>query len=317
MRAVVIEQFGGKDQLKMAEMPVPIPQGSEVLIRIKYASVNPVDWKIREGMLKDAIPHRFPVILGRDAAGVVEAMGTHVKRFHVGDKVYAFGRKPEIHDGTYAEYITLDESHVAHMPKNLSFREAAAVPLAGLTAWQALFSMAELREGETVLILGGAGGVGSFAVQFAKTRGVWRIFATAREEHHSYLLSIGADFAIDYTKQDVAKAVKQQVPEGVDVVCDLVGGEALHQSFSLIKPGGRLVSTVQEPDQQLIAAHDVKAEAMLTEPNGEQLAQITKLIETNRVKPPVIHEFDLSDAAAAQSQSQSHHVEGKLVLKVG
>jgi NADPH:quinone reductase-like Zn-dependent oxidoreductase len=180
MKAILIERFGGEEELKLADIPVPIPRGAEVLIEVRYTSVNPVDWKIREGQMKGMIPHRFPVVLGWDAAGIVEALGPEATHFHVGERVFAYCRKPEIHDGTYAEYVTLGEDKVARMPKNLTYRDAAAVPLAGLTAWQALFDHAHLRAGESVMIQGGAGGVGSFAVQFAKAKGASRVFATAR-----------------------------------------------------------------------------------------------------------------------------------------
>jgi NADPH:quinone reductase-like Zn-dependent oxidoreductase len=316
MKAVVIEKFGGEEQLKMTDLPVPVPRGAEVLIEIKFSSVNPVDWKIREGMMKEMMPHHFPVTLGCDASGIVEAMAVNVSRFHVGDRVYAYCWKPEIHDGTYSDYIALDETKVAHMPRNLSFREAAAVPTAGLTAWQALFDHAQLQRGETVLIQGAAGGVGSFAIQFAKAVGAARVFAIAREVHHSYLLSIGADVVIDYSKDEVGKVLQQHVAEGVDVVIDAVGGKTLTDSFALIKPEGRLVSTVEEPDQDLAYAQDIKATMMSVTAQGEQLAEIAKLIEQGRVKPPRIEEYDLSQVAEAHKQSESHHTEGKLVLKV-
>jgi NADPH2:quinone reductase len=316
MKAVVIDKFGGEDQLKIKDVPVPVPKPSEVLIEIKYTSVNPVDWKIREGMLKEAMPHRFPLILGWDAAGVIGAMGINVKRFHAGDKVYAYCRKSEVHDGTYAEYVALDERGVALMPRNLSFREAASVPTAGLTAWQALFDYAHFKAGESVLIQGAAGGVGSFAIQFAKIAGAKTIVATARDDHHLYLRSIGADVLIDYTREDVATAMKRYAADGVDVMIDLIGGKTLAESFEVVKANGRIVSTVENPDQEMALVRKIKAMTMLVQGNGGQLAEIAKLIEEGKARPPRIEEFDISQVATAHRKSQSHHTEGKLVLKV-
>jgi NADPH2:quinone reductase len=309
MKAVVIEKFGGEDQLKLTDIAVPVPGPAEVLIEIKYTSVNPVDWMIRKGLFKERVPHRFPVTMGWDAAGVVEGAGVNASHFHVGDRVYAYCRKNVIHDGTYAEYITLEQDKVALMPQNMTFREAATVPLAGLTAWQGLFDHGRLKAGETVLILGGAGGVGGFAVQFAKAKGA-KVLSTARSEHHAYLRSIGADRLIDYTRQNI-----NTVNEEVDLVLDLIGSEEQERSFSLLRKNGRLVSTVGDPDQNKALQYGVQAVSMFVEGNGRQLTEIAQLIEAGKVKPPRIEEFELSQAALAQKKSESHHIEGKLVLK--
>ncbi|MSQ77514.1 MAG: NADP-dependent oxidoreductase [Nitrospiraceae bacterium] len=171
MKAITIEKFGGPEVLKMNTVPTPIPLDNEVRIKISYAAINPVDWKIREGHLADMIPHHFPLILGWDLAGVIDSVGRNVKLFKVGDKVYSYARKPEVQWGTYAEYITLDESMVSLIPKSLTEEQSATIPLVGLTAWQALHDFSQIKEGMTVLVLGGAGGVGGFAIQFAKAAG--------------------------------------------------------------------------------------------------------------------------------------------------
>jgi NADPH:quinone reductase-like Zn-dependent oxidoreductase len=315
MRAVVIDEFGSADRLHLRDMPTPEPGDNEVLIEIAYTSVNPVDWMIREGYLQGRMPHKFPLIPGWDAAGVVKARGKEVVSFREGQQVYAYCRKSEIQHGTYAEYIALDQDSVAHAPRTIGLKEAASIPLAGLTAWQALFNAAELKQGESVLIQGGAGGVGSFAVQFAKATGA-RVFATGLSRHHGYLMNIGADMAIDYSEEDVVQAVREVTPQGVDVVLDLVGGSTQSNSYPALKAGGRLVSTVNPPDPATAAKHSVKSLYIFVQPSGPDLRAIAQLIDGGRIKPPRLEEYPLERAAEAQRQSESHHVEGKIVLRV-
>ena len=197
MKAIVIDAFGGPDRLRAAEVPTPKASAGEVVIELACTSVNPVDWKIREGMLSGLFPHTFPLILGWDAAGTVSDTGEAVNEFSVGDRVYAYCRKPTVQWGTYAEYVAVPASAVAAMPANLSFAEAAAIPLVGLTSWQVLFDAANLRAGQTVLIHAGAGGLGSIAIQLAKNAGA-TVFTTASAANHEYVRSLGADHVIDY-----------------------------------------------------------------------------------------------------------------------
>lgn len=315
MKAVVIEAFGGSDRLRVADVVKPEPRADEVLIEIAYTGVNPVDWKIREGMLKDLLPHEFPVILGWDAAGIVRAAGSAVSQFVTGDRVFAYCRKPVVHEGTYAEYITMDETAVAPVPAKLSLAEAASVPLTGLTAWQALFDFAALRSGQTILIHGGAGGVGSMAIQFARQAEA-TVFATAGKHNHEYVKALGAALAIDYTSQAVSVAVEAAAPEGVDVVLDAVGGAALEQSYDLVKRGGVLVSIVEPPDESANKRRGIRSGFVFVEPNGRQLRSIGRLLESGQIRVPHLEEMPLDDAAAAQDKSRSGHVRGKLVLKV-
>jgi NADPH2:quinone reductase len=315
MKAMVIERFGGAEELHMKEMPVPHPGPNDVLIEIAYTAVNPVDWMIREGMMKDRMPHKFPLILGWDAAGTVDSKGNNVSAFKKGDKIFAYCRKSEVQWGTFSQYVCVDQSAVARIPKNLSFKEAASVPLAGLTAWQGLFDIAGLKNNDTALILAGAGGVGSFAIQFAKISGA-RVFTTASEEHHAYVRSIGADLVIDYSRENVVEAVKRQSPEGIDVVFDLVGSDEQGDNFLILKPGGRLVSTVNPPDQITAARHRVRASFMFVNPSGRQLEEIGGLIETGKVKIPHLEEYLLQDVGKALKQSETQHTEGKIVVKV-
>jgi NADPH2:quinone reductase len=316
MKAMVINSFGDAGRLQMAEVPTPEAQPDEVLIRIAYAGVNPVDWKIREGMLQDLFPHRFPLILGWDAAGTVAAVGTAVAEFKVGDKVYAYCRKPIVHWGTYAEYVAMAAAAVAPMPDNLTFAQAAAIPLTALTSWQTLFDAGQLKAGQRVLIHAGAGGTGGMAIQFAKHVGA-TVFTTASARNHEYVRSLGADHVIDYQRESFLEVIKNKCPDGVDLAYVTVGGEVLRDTYRAVKPGGALVSIVDAPDTEEAARLGIRATFVFVEPNGAQLREITRLIEMGIVRPPEITEMNLEEAPKAQLMSQAGHVRGKIVLKIG
>ena len=315
MRAIVIESFGGPEVLRPADVPSPEPAADEVLIEVAYAAVNPVDWKIREGMLAGMFPHEFPVILGWDAAGTVKDTGKNVKGFRIGDRVYAYCRKPKVRFGTYAEFVTMNHAAVAPMPKNVGFAEAACIPLAGLTAWQSLFDAAKIQAGDRVLIHAGAGGVGSLAIQFAKQAGA-KVFTTARGANHAYVKSLGADVPIDYTKESFVDAVRKKEPGGIDLVYDAVGGDVQRRSYEVLKKGGRLVAIVNVPSQEEARRYGVEAAHVFVTPDGEQLRRIGALLESGAVRPPALQEMRLEDAAEAQKRSQAGHVRGKIVLKI-
>lgn len=315
MKAIFIEDFGGPEQLKMGRLNIPNPEPDEVQIKIACTAVNPVDWKIRTGLLQKRMPHHFPIVLGWDAAGTISRLGPNVNNFKVGDAVFAYCRKSTIQDGTYAEYICLNAESVARKPSHISFAQAAAVPLAGLTAWQSLFDAANLNKGESVLIQAGAGGVGSLAIQFAKLAGA-RVITTAKQSNHDYVKSLGADIVVDYQKQSLKEELKKFIPQGLDVVFDTLGGNALKESYAFLKPGGRLVSIVEIPDQALADQFKVKPLYVFVSPNGKQLQQISDLIESGKVQPIRIHEMPLEKAAEAQEQNRLGHVQGKIVLNV-
>jgi NADPH:quinone reductase-like Zn-dependent oxidoreductase len=315
MKAVVIESFGHEDQLKLTDLPVPIPGPTEVLIEIAYTSVNPVDWKIRKGFLQGRLPHRFPIVLGWDAAGRVKAVGRRVKRFKIGDSVFAYCRKPVIQWGTYAEYIALEEDLVALMPSSLGFAQAASIPLAGLTAWQALHDRVNLQSGEIVLVHAGAGGVGSMGIEFARALGA-EVITTTSPENEEYVRSLGANQAIDYRHENFVESVKKLHPDGIDVVLDCVGGETYRRSFEVLKPGGRIVSTIEQPDAQLTARYGVEASYHFVVPSGAELTVIGKLIDAGKVSAPEIHELPLEQIAEAHMRSEEGHVRGKIVLKI-
>lgn len=311
MKAMVIDAFGGPDTLHLQEVPKPTPEEHEVSIEIHYAAVNPVDWKIREGYLKSRLPHQFPLILGWDAAGIVAEVGANVRHFKVGDAVYAYCRKPIIQEGTYAEYVCVDAAHVALKPSSISFAEAASVPLVALTAWQALFDFCHLKPKQSILIHAGAGGVGSFAIQFAKSKHAV-VYTTCSDCNHDYVRSLGADYIIDYNRQDFASAIKEKL----DVVFDTVGGETLKKSFPLVKKGGTLVTITQMIDHEVGEKYDIHTGFVFVRPNGNELMEISRLIEKGAVKLPAITEMPFEQATEALEQSKSGHTRGKIVLKI-
>jgi NADPH2:quinone reductase len=315
MKAVVINEFGGADKLQFQDIPAPTPEAGEVQIKVAYAGVNPVDWKIREGFLQDWLPHVFPVTLGWDAAGVVSAVGEDVSSFKVGDPVWAYCRLPTVQHGTYAEYVTVPEHFVAPKPASLELKQAAAIPLVALTAWQALFDFCNLRANQTVLIHAGAGGVGSLAIGFAKQVGA-KVITTASAKNHPYVFELGADEAVDYTENNFVQLIRQKHPEGVDVVLDCVGGETLQKSLQLVRPEGSLASIVDTIDAEFGKAKNVKSGFVFVTPNGVQLRSIGELLDRGDVRAPLVEELALEEAAEAQARSQAGHTKGKLVLKV-
>ncbi len=315
MRAIAIDRFGGADTLSARDLPRPAPAAGEILVRVVAAGVNPVDWKIREGLLQGMLPHAFPLIPGWDVAGVVEELGPGVTRFRKGEKVWAYARKPTVQHGCYAELVALPEAQAATMPTKLLFEEAAAVPLAALTAMQALSMVSGLGGQHRVLIHGGAGGVGHFALQLARNAGA-RAIATAGPANQAFLAQLGASTAIDYTAQDFAAVVAAQAPDGVDLVLDTVGGDTLERSYPLVKAGGSLVSIVEEPDPSKLRAPGARARFHFVEPDAAQLDALRAAADANRLRPSVQRIFPLAGAADAQELSRAGHVRGKLVLNL-
>jgi NADPH:quinone reductase-like Zn-dependent oxidoreductase len=308
MKAVRIHAYGGPDVLAYEDAPKPEPAEDEVLIRVHAAAVNPVDWKIREGMLKDMLPHKLPLILGWDVSGVVEAAGSSVGQFRAGDEVYS---RPEIaRDGAYAEYIVVKASEVALKPKSIDHVQGAAVPLAALTAWQSLFDAAGLSAGQTVLIHAAAGGVGSFAVQLAKVRGA-RVIGTASAGNRDFLDELGVDQVIDYRTTRF-----EEVVGDVDVVFDTLGGETQERSWLVLRKGGVLVSIVKPPNAEKAEAHGVSGAFVFIQPSADQLTEIAALIDAGKLKSMVDKVLPLAEARRAQELSQAGHARGKIVLAV-
>ena len=308
MKAVRIHNYGGPEVLKFEDAPRPQPGPGEVLVRIHAAAVNPVDWKVRAGRLKERIQYPLPLIPGWDFSGVVEATGPGVTRLKKGDEVYA---RPDIaRNGAYAEYIVAKESEVAFKPKSVDHVQAAAIPLAALTAWQALFDTAGLKAGQKVLIHGAAGGVGSFAVQLAKWKGA-HVIGTASGRNQSFLCQLGVDEPIDYEKMRFEDAVHD-----VDVVLDTIGGDTQKRSWKVLKKGGILVSIISPPSAEEAAKHGVRQGYVFVQPNASQLAEIAKLVDSGKLKPVVETVLPLAEARRAQEQSEAGHTRGKIVLKV-
>ncbi len=309
MKAVRIHAYGGPEVLHYEEnVPLPTLESKDILIRVRAAAVNPVDWKIREGYLQGALHHTLPLILGWDISGEVVEVDPAVTEFKVGDDVYA---RPDIaRNGGYAEYIAVKASDAAHKPTRLDHIHAAAVPLAALTAWQSLVDAAQLQAGQTVLIHAAAGGVGSLAVQLAKARGA-RVIATASALNSGIVTELGADQFIDYTKthfEDVAK--------DVDVVFDTIGGDTQKRSWPVLKPGGILVSVVSPPPEAVAATHGARGAFVFIHPSGEQLTQIARLIDEGRMQPVIHTVLPLAEVRQAHAISQTGHACGKIVLQV-
>ncbi|MFB4323762.1 NADP-dependent oxidoreductase [Priestia sp. BR_2] len=309
MKAIVIDRYGGKEELQEREVPTPAPQAHQVLVKVAATSINPIDWKLREGYLKQMMDWEFPIILGWDVAGTISEIGSEVTDWKVGDEVFA--RPETTRFGTYAEFTLVDDHLLARKPAAISWEEAASVPLAGLTAWQALFTHGELTKGEKVLIHAGAGGVGMFAIQFAKQAGAY-IITTSSERNHELLASLGADRMIDYRTTRFEDELSD-----VDVVFDTMGGDVQKNSFKVLKQHtGRIISIVSDFDEELVRKYDVTAKNIWLDPNGQQLQEIADMLEQKRVRAVVGATFPFSRKGLydAHALSETHHAVGKIAI---
>jgi NADPH:quinone reductase-like Zn-dependent oxidoreductase len=307
MKAVRIHSYGGKEVLSYEDAPCPNAGADEVLVRVFAAGVNPVDWKIREGLLKEKLQHKFPLIPGWDLSGIVEEAGAGVKRFKPGDEVFS---RPDIsRDGAYAEFIVVEESLLAKKPRTVDHIHAAGIPLAAMTAWQALFDAAQVRRNQRVLIHAGAGGVGSFAVQFAKWKGA-HVIATCSTGNVDFVRSLGADEVIDYRQADFTHMRR------VDAALDTLGGEVQERSWRVVKPFGVLVSIVSPPPRETAESLNIRPAFVSTKSDGVLLAGIAKLVDGGKIKSAVETVLPLAEAWHAQELSMSGHARGKIVLQV-
>ncbi len=308
MKAVRIHSYGGPEVLVHEDAPKPMLARDEVLIKVHAAGVNPVDWKIREGLLQDVLHHQLPLVLGWDVSGTVESVGDAVGTLQPGDQVYS---RPEIaRDGAYAEYVAVRADEVAIKPDSLDHIHAAGVPLAALTAWQSLFDTAALGPGQALLIHAAAGGVGSFAVQLAKARGAY-VIGTGSEKNRQFLRELGADEVIDYRTTSFEDALRN-----LDVVFDTVGGDTQERSWGVLRKGGMLVSIVAPPSPEQATQHEVSGAFVFVQPNASQLTEIACLIDAGAVKSIVETVLPLTEFRRAQALSQGGHTRGKIVLKV-
>jgi len=306
MKAIVAHEYGGPEALKYEDVPVPEPKDNEILVRVIASGVNPADPLILNGKYAKEFGTHLPLILGYEMAGVVVKTGAKIMKLKVGDPVYAY----LLWGGGWAEYCISNEGESAIKPKSLTFVEAASVPLAASTAWQALVDIGKIQSGQTVLIHGGSGGVGSFAIQIAKARSA-RVIATASTANQDLLKQLGADVAIDYTKQKF-----EEIVHDVDLVLDPVGRDTLARSYGVVKKGGIVVTLVSRCDEAELKKHEIRGASLSSHPDATELAEITKLIDDGKIKPIVSQVLPLTDAAKADAQAATHHTRGKIVLKI-
>jgi NADPH:quinone reductase-like Zn-dependent oxidoreductase len=310
MKAIRMHAYGGPEVLQYEDAPRPEAGPGEVLIRVHAAGLNPADWKRRSRPPRTGAMPAFPVIPGWDVSGVVDGLGPGVTDYQIGDAVYGMLRFPDP-GAAYAEYATAPAEHMALKPLTLDHVHAAAVPLAGLTAWQGLFVKAGLVPGQSVLVLGASGGVGHLAVQFARSQSA-EVYGTASTRNLDFLRELGVDHPIDYTTTPIEAAVRE-----AGVVFDTVGGETRDRSLAVLKPGGILVSIVSPaPDADAAAAAGVRATGMYVSPSGDQLRQIAELIDAGQVRIVLDTVLPLAEARRAHELSEGGHVRGKIVLQV-
>ncbi len=331
MKAMIIDKYG-KVPMRMTEVPTPEINEYEVLAEIHAASINPIDFKIRDGKVKMLLKYEMPLILGNDFSGVIVKTGAKVTRFKVGDEIYARPRKNKI--GTFAEYIAIHEDDVALKPKNLSFEEAASIPLVGLTSYQALHDIMQLQKGQKILIHAGSGGVGTFAIQLAKIMGA-TVATTASEAGENLVKSLGADEIINYKKEKFEDILKNY-----DAVFDTLGGTTLEKSFDIIKSEGNIVSVSGMPNARfgkefgsgffktllfslaskkitaLEKKHNAQYSFLFMKPSGDQLRIIANYIEAGQIKPIIDRIFPFEDAQKAMEYSESGRAKGKIIVKI-
>ncbi len=307
MKAIQIHQFGGVEELKYEDAELPKINPDDVLIKVFATSINPVDWKVREGEMKQ-IKFTFPLILGWDVSGVITEVGSEVKNFEVGQEVYS---RPDLpRNGTYAEYVAVKAGSIAEKPRSIPHLEAASIPLAGLTAWQGIFDNGKLKPGQKILIHGASGGVGTLAIQLAKWKGAY-VIGTASEKNIDFLKELGADEVIDYKHQQFEKELKD-----IDVVFDTIGGETQKKSAEVLKTGGILVSTVGVQDEEVFKAKNIQAVGFAAQTYPEQLKQMADLVDSGKLKPIINQVFLLEEIAKAQKVSEEGHTRGKIAIKV-
>lgn len=333
MRALVLTRYGGPETAELRDVPKPEPSRGEVLVRVHAAGLNPVDFKTREGKLRVVQRYRLPAVMGNEFTGVVEACGEGVTRFKPGERVFA--RVPKDRMGAFAEFAAVPEDVLAAMPATLDFDAAAAVPLAGLTALQALRDELDLRPGSHVFIPGGAGGVGTFAIQLAKWLGA-HVTTTASPRGRALVKQLGADRVIDYTAERIADHARD-----MDGVLDLVGGDTLEQSFGLVKPGGKVVSVVATPEPETarkdlgrglalaalfwLASFSLRAKAkrhgaryrfLFMHASGAELSELAALIDAGTLRPIVDRVFPFAEIGKAFAYLETGRAKGKVIVRM-
>jgi NADPH2:quinone reductase len=308
MKTLIATHYGGFENLKFMEIDRPVPKEGEVLVKTKAVSVNPVDWKLLSGYREENLPAIFPYIVGWDMSGTVEERGHAARRFDIGDKVYGYIRRPNLKNGTYAEYISVPECYLCKAPEKISLKDASAVPLAGLTAYQALTTIGYLKRGETIMILGASGGVGTLAIQIAKNLGA-KVIAVASTVNLDYLKNIGADICFDYNDPTWVSEAKRSL---ADFIFDCVGGKTKDKATPTIKKGGRVISTTTNsfPDET------INFRGMFVEPHSKNMDQLTSWIEQGKMRPYVSKYFKLENAIEALKLNKEGKTRGKIVITI-
>jgi NADPH:quinone reductase-like Zn-dependent oxidoreductase len=309
MKAVRIHQYGGPSVLLFEEAPMPLCGPEDVLIRVVGSSVNPVDCMVREGKMQAMLTYPMPLVPGWDVSGIVYAVGAQSGRFKVGDAVYS---RPDIaRDGTYAEFVAVHEADVALKPRTVSHIEAGVLPLAGITAWEAIVTAGKVQPGQRVLIHAAAGGVGSLAVQIAKAHGA-HVIGTGSAERRALVMSLGADEFIDYRTQRLQDAVRD-----VDLVLDTMGGDTQEASWHVMAAGGLLVSIVSDPKHGITPWPKLRGAFLFIQPSAAVLKQLAEMVDGGKLRPVICAEFALHDIQKAHALSETHHAAGKIALYVG
>jgi alcohol dehydrogenase len=332
MIAACIDGYGRDQVLRVRDFPAPKPGLSDILVRVHAASVNPIDFKLRDGKLRVLRPYRFPLTLGHDCAGEVVEIGEKVSRFKVGDRVFSRPRSGRI--GTFAELIAIDQNEAALMPPNLDYHEAASLPLVGLTSWQALVDIVQLKPRQKILIQAGSGGIGTFAIQLAKHMGA-EVWTTTSGKNFELVKNLGADHVVDYQNERFEERAKN-----LDIVFDTLGGDSLDKSFTITRPNGWIVSIAGSPNFR--AARDMDLDIVrslllgvvglrvnskarragvnyrfiFVKPLGEELAQIAILVAKGVIKPVVDRIFPISECQSAIEYSASGRARGKIIISV-
>ncbi len=304
MRAAILTAYGNDPEV--AEVDRPVLPDDSVMVEVHAAAINPIDWIVMAGYVAELIPYELPWTVGYDVSGVVTEVGPHAQGFSVGDEV--FGRADTMQAGTMAEYSAIRASDLALKPGNISHAEAAGIPLAGLTAWQALFDKGGLSNGQRILIHGGSGGVGSLAIQMAKQAGAW-VAATASARNKDFVLGLGADQFVDYANERF-----EDIVEPCDLVIDMLGDDTLTRSFDVVKPGGTIVSIKGDAAEGLAAERNIEFHSFFMEPSGEQLTEIATLISNGSVQPILDSTFPLDDVADAYDRARSGRTTGKVAV---
>lgn len=308
MKAAYIEQYGGSDQFKVGELARPTIGADDVLIEVYAASVNPVDWKLREGYLKEMLTYEMPLVIGWDVSGVIKEVGANVTNLQVGDEVFS---RPDIaRQGTYAEYVAVDAHLVVKKPAMLSFEEAASLPLVAHTAWQVMFEVMKAQSGDRIFIGAGSGGVGTVAIQLAKAHGLYVITSTSTP-NVDWVKALGADEVIDYKQQDPTTTVRE-----LDFVFDTMGGDGQGKLYDMLKENGMLVSISTPPDEAEAERANVRCEYVFMQPTGERLQQIADAVEQGELKPVIDRVFPLEQIKQAHDYGEEGHAKGKIVIKV-